>query len=186
MANLPSLSKTLLSIIEIQLFLVGNFQLAVHRGYYCRLKTRRWKVAWFHPKFFRDSSNCEFKCGNVVSIKWPILSLSAHTYDENETKFLYKYLCRLSTQPTEWRHLWGLSILQNRIIYYVYSSIELKLSPTYVLAGLAFKDDPCQPNPCLNGGHCIQLRFSRYRCECLGTNYYGDNCQKGNIYIQWL
>ena len=50
-----------------------------------------------------------------------------------------------------------------------------------VPAGLAFKSDPCQPNPCLNGGHCIQLRFSRHRCECIGTNFYGDRCQKGKL-----
>eukprot|EP00093_Oithona_nana_P004411 04411.XXX_102913_101662_1 [CDS] Oithona nana genome sequencing. len=40
------------------------------------------------------------------------------------------------------------------------------------------KLDPCLSNPCLNRGECIQLRFGRYKCECTGTNYYGDSCEK--------
>ena len=43
--------------------------------------------------------------------------------------------------------------------------------------------DPCLSNPCLNRGECIQLRYGRYKCECAGTNFYGDKCQKGEIFL---
>ena len=39
--------------------------------------------------------------------------------------------------------------------------------------------DPCSPSPCLNGGECIQLRFGRFRCECAGTDYFGESCENG-------
>ena len=45
--------------------------------------------------------------------------------------------------------------------------------------GLNVELDPCLSNPCLNRGECIQLRFGRYKCECTGTNFYGEKCQKG-------
>ena len=45
--------------------------------------------------------------------------------------------------------------------------------------GLNVELDPCLSNPCLNRGECIQLRFGRYKCECTGTNFFGDKCQKG-------
>ena len=38
--------------------------------------------------------------------------------------------------------------------------------------------DPCLSKPCLNRGECIQLKYGRYKCECTGTNFYGENCQK--------
>jgi len=44
--------------------------------------------------------------------------------------------------------------------------------------GLNVELDPCLSNPCLNRGECIQLRFGRYKCECTGTNFYGEKCQK--------
>jgi len=44
--------------------------------------------------------------------------------------------------------------------------------------GLNVELDPCLSNPCLNRGECIQLRFGRYKCECTGTNFFGDKCQK--------
>ena len=42
--------------------------------------------------------------------------------------------------------------------------------------------DPCLSNPCFNRGECIQLRFGRYKCECTGTNFYGQKCEKGIIF----
>lgn len=42
--------------------------------------------------------------------------------------------------------------------------------------------DPCLSNPCLNRGECIQLRFGRYKCECTGTNFTGEKCEKGNCH----
>ena len=41
------------------------------------------------------------------------------------------------------------------------------------------KIDPCLSNPCLNRGECIQLRYGQYKCECTGTNFYGEKCEKG-------
>jgi len=37
--------------------------------------------------------------------------------------------------------------------------------------------DACEPNPCQNLGHCIQLKYGRFRCECVGTGFYGKTCQ---------
>ncbi|XP_047115040.1 adhesive plaque matrix protein 2-like [Schistocerca piceifrons] len=39
-------------------------------------------------------------------------------------------------------------------------------------------DDPCQVNPCENGGSCSQISFEPgYRCRCEGTGFYGNRCQ---------
>jgi hypothetical protein len=32
------------------------------------------------------------------------------------------------------------------------------------------------PNPCLNGGGCVELTGDVYKCECI-NNWYGKNCQ---------
>jgi len=45
-------------------------------------------------------------------------------------------------------------------------------------SGQALTDDPCSSSPCQNGGVCIQVRYGRFRCECTGTGFYGDNCAK--------
>lgn len=38
--------------------------------------------------------------------------------------------------------------------------------------------DYCNPNPCLNGGSCSQVRFgARYRCSCL-SGFTGSRCQQ--------
>lgn len=48
-----------------------------------------------------------------------------------------------------------------------------------IKSGRSLALDPCLPlSPCQNRGECIQLRFGRYRCECTGTNHYGDHCEK--------
>ena len=36
--------------------------------------------------------------------------------------------------------------------------------------------DPCQPNPCQNGGECIAKK-PNYQCKC-PDNFYGTNCEK--------
>ena len=51
--------------------------------------------------------------------------------------------------------------------------------------GLNVELDPCLSNPCLNRGECIQLRFGRYKCECTGTNFFGEKCQIGKIRVSW-
>ena len=38
--------------------------------------------------------------------------------------------------------------------------------------------DVCSTSPCSNSGQCIQLKYGGYRCDCTGTGYYGDYCQK--------
>ena len=41
------------------------------------------------------------------------------------------------------------------------------------------KDD-CGPNPCQNGGSCIDA-VNGYKCDCK-DGYTGDNCQTGEYY----
>ena len=53
-------------------------------------------------------------------------------------------------------------------------------------AGQALTDDPCSSSPCQNGGVCIQVRYGRFRCECTGTGFYGDNCAKGEMDTAFL
>ncbi|KAK8396284.1 hypothetical protein O3P69_005375 [Scylla paramamosain] len=39
--------------------------------------------------------------------------------------------------------------------------------------------DPCEDNPCRNGGVCSQtLREPGYQCLCVNTGYYGRACHK--------
>ena len=51
----------------------------------------------------------------------------------------------------------------------------------FVAAGKALTADPCQSRPCQNRGECLQLRYGRFRCECTGTGFYGDNCETGEF-----
>lgn len=44
-------------------------------------------------------------------------------------------------------------------------------------SGMSTDLDACDPNPCQNLGHCIQLKYGRFRCECVGTGFYGKTCQ---------
>ena len=36
-------------------------------------------------------------------------------------------------------------------------------------------ENPCNPNPCLNGGVCSLVTALTYSCQCQ-ANYYGTNC----------
>jgi len=47
---------------------------------------------------------------------------------------------------------------------------------TKLKAGKAFEDQ-CSAKPCKNGGECIQIKYGRYKCDCQGTKYYGENCE---------
>ncbi len=40
--------------------------------------------------------------------------------------------------------------------------------------------DQCDPNPCLNGGSCVQETFPSLRCECL-PNFSGNFCQNCDL-----
>lgn len=45
------------------------------------------------------------------------------------------------------------------------------------------RKNPCQPNPCTNGGTCISIMEISYKCVCTNS-YTGDICDKekqGNI-----
>ena len=35
--------------------------------------------------------------------------------------------------------------------------------------------EKCQPNPCHNGGTCVQIEFAKFRCDC-PKNYTGTLC----------
>lgn len=37
---------------------------------------------------------------------------------------------------------------------------------------------PCNPNPCLNGGGCTRTGATTYRCDCDGTGYGGSTCEE--------
>eukprot|EP00092_Neocalanus_flemingeri_P021401 GFUD01023202.1.p1 GENE.GFUD01023202.1~~GFUD01023202.1.p1 ORF type:complete len:133 (+),score=19.74 GFUD01023202.1:37-435(+) len=47
------------------------------------------------------------------------------------------------------------------------------------LIGSSSGVDVCSSTPCSNNGQCIQLKYGGYRCECAGTQHYGQYCQKG-------
>lgn len=37
----------------------------------------------------------------------------------------------------------------------------------------------CDREPCRNSGVCIQVsQAPKYRCQCVGTGYWGSNCQR--------
>jgi hypothetical protein len=40
----------------------------------------------------------------------------------------------------------------------------------------AINHDDCAPNPCLNGGACLD-RVNDFKCDCNGTGYSGTTCQ---------
>ena len=40
-----------------------------------------------------------------------------------------------------------------------------------------FKANPCETNPCLNGGSCTKIDFISYEC-CCTEDYYGEHCEK--------
>eukprot|EP00397_Hematodinium_sp_SG-2012_P000325 GEMP01000325.1.p1 GENE.GEMP01000325.1~~GEMP01000325.1.p1 ORF type:complete len:1532 (-),score=290.54 GEMP01000325.1:1998-6593(-) len=42
--------------------------------------------------------------------------------------------------------------------------------------GVKNEHNPCEPNPCQNGGLCAALGPERYMCQCMGT-YSGDECE---------
>ena len=50
------------------------------------------------------------------------------------------------------------------------------------------ESDPCEPNPCLNGGSCTRrdsagLLDLTFECNCEGTGYEGATCERGVISV---
>lgn len=39
--------------------------------------------------------------------------------------------------------------------------------------------DPCNPNPCGNGGQCTPYGSNSYQCTCVAP-YSGQNCEQQN------
>ena len=39
----------------------------------------------------------------------------------------------------------------------------------------------CKPNPCRHGGKCIIASSRQFSCDCQGTGYEGDLCEKGIV-----
>ena len=60
-------------------------------------------------------------------------------------------------------------------------NILLNYSVITFIAGQALEDQ-CSDKPCQNGGECIQIKYGRFKCDCQGTKYYGEHCEKGKIY----
>lgn len=42
--------------------------------------------------------------------------------------------------------------------------------------------DPCSPNPCHHGGHCLSHSEVDYECEC-GKGYTGVKCESKSTYL---
>ena len=50
------------------------------------------------------------------------------------------------------------------------------------------ESNPCDPNPCLNGGRCIrknavELSDLTFECNCEGTGYIGATCERGVVSV---
>ncbi|XP_072170788.1 cysteine-rich motor neuron 1 protein-like [Diadema setosum] len=37
--------------------------------------------------------------------------------------------------------------------------------------------DPCEENPCMNKGICVQHKDGHAECKCAGTGYHGELCE---------
>lgn len=45
--------------------------------------------------------------------------------------------------------------------------------------------NPCDPNPCKNGGHCSKEPASRQRFNCsCKDGYVGETCEIGKIWVR--
>ena len=42
---------------------------------------------------------------------------------------------------------------------------------------------PCSLNPCLNNGTCAEVNATTFTCDCSGTSYHGDKCERGIVAI---
>ena len=50
------------------------------------------------------------------------------------------------------------------------------------------ESNPCNPNPCLNGGWCsrktaVELSDLTFECNCDGTGYMGKTCERGIVVV---
>ena len=48
----------------------------------------------------------------------------------------------------------------------------------YLQTIFMYIDDACDPNPCNNGGTCINATGELYTCEC-AHGFFGINCANG-------
>ncbi|XP_013419527.1 uncharacterized protein LOC106180167 [Lingula anatina] len=39
----------------------------------------------------------------------------------------------------------------------------------------------CSPNPCRHGGVCVPINVTTFQCDCTGTGYHGNTCERGHI-----
>ena len=44
--------------------------------------------------------------------------------------------------------------------------------------------NPCDPNPCLHGGTCMEstTESNDFKCDCQGTGYQGSTCERGIVF----
>ena len=45
---------------------------------------------------------------------------------------------------------------------------------------------PCSPDPCLHNGACSEVNGTIFTCDCYGTSYHGEICQKGIVAIDQI
>ena len=58
---------------------------------------------------------------------------------------------------------------------------------SYLFSYIA-ESNPCQPNPCLNGGRCtrknqVELSDQSFECNCQGTGFEGSTCERGVVEV---
>ena len=64
----------------------------------------------------------------------------------------------------------------------------LSLNDISVTHNFIPESNPCQPNPCLNGGRCsrknqVELSDQSFECSCQGTGFEGSTCERGIVEV---
>ena len=66
--------------------------------------------------------------------------------------------------------------------------LSIKPERTYTFLYYIPESNPCEPNPCLNGGRCsrtnpVELTDQSFECNCQGTGYEGSTCERGVVTV---
>ena len=119
------------------------------------------------------------KAVNVLSRSHQGVYLFRFTSSQRSTLEISLELFRLShtcTSTNKWqRNLHSFAPLISRIISFAFALNNIDISNCVYISA---PSDPCQRQPCRNGGSCLVDSRSprRYRCRCR-PNYSGTNCE---------